>query len=199
MPSFGLFRKQKEQDNKTTSTIAPSSSSSSLSKREDEVVAVGQVAKNVQETKAEQISAEALAALAVEEKAEGASVGKESSPSELLGKEDKEVVDQKVFGEKLYLKAMPLRDTLDLEGIKAEVEEGNILILRITPLASKSIEAVKSAVNELYIFAESIGGDIARLGEERVVICPKNVKIWREKSAFKNSEPSASSLSSTVA
>jgi SepF-like predicted cell division protein (DUF552 family) len=196
MPSFGLFRKQKEQDNKTTSTIAPSSS---LSKREDEVVAVGQVAKNVQETKAEQISAEALAALAVEEKAEGVSVGKKSSPSELLGKEDKEVVDQKVLGEKLYLKAMPLRDTLDLEGIKAEVEEGNILILRITPLASKSIEAVKSAVNELYIFAESIGGDIARLGEERVVICPKNVKIWREKSAFKNSEPSASSLSSTVA
>jgi hypothetical protein len=29
-------------------------------------------------------------------------------------------------------------------------------------------------------FAESIGGDIARLGEERIVICPANVKIWRE-------------------
>jgi SepF-like predicted cell division protein (DUF552 family) len=85
---------------------------------------------------------------------------------------------------------MPLRDTLDLEGIKAEVEDGNILILRITPLASKSIEAVKSAVNELYIFAESIDGDIARLGEERVVICPKNVRIWREKTAFKKSEAS---------
>jgi len=87
---------------------------------------------------------------------------------------------------KTYLKATPLRDISDLEDIKTEIQNGNILILRITPLASKSIEAVKSAVNELYAFTESIGGDIARLGEERVVICPKNIKIWREKTPAKN-------------
>jgi SepF-like predicted cell division protein (DUF552 family) len=89
--------------------------------------------------------------------------------------EDKEVVG------KTYLKAMPLRDLSDLEEIKNEVKNGNVLILRITPLASKNIEDVKLAVNELYEFAESIGGDIARLGEERVVICPQNIRIWREK------------------
>jgi len=89
--------------------------------------------------------------------------------------EDKEAFD------KTYLKAMPLRDLSDLEAIKNEVKNGNVLILRITPLASKSIEDVKHAVNELYEFAESIGGDIARLGEERVVICPQNIRIWREK------------------
>lgn len=82
---------------------------------------------------------------------------------------------------KTYLKAMPLRELADLETIKAEVKNGNIIILRVTPLASKNIEDVKSAVNELYQFAESIGGDIARLGEERVVLCPKNIRIWREK------------------
>ena len=87
---------------------------------------------------------------------------------------------------KTYLKAMPLRELTDLEAIKTEVKNGNILILRITPLASKSIEDVKNAVNELYEFAESIGGDIARLGEERVVICPQNVKIWREKTTVSN-------------
>ena len=94
--------------------------------------------------------------------------------------EDKEVL------EKTYLKAMPLRDLSDLEEIKSEVKNGNVLILRITPLASKSIEDVKRAVNELYEFAESIGGDIARLGEERVVICPQNIRIWREKRQFSN-------------
>jgi SepF-like predicted cell division protein (DUF552 family) len=83
---------------------------------------------------------------------------------------------------KTYLKAMPLRELSDLENIKTEVKNGHIIILRVTPLASKSIEDVKSAVNELYQFAESIGGDIARLGEERVVICPKTIRIWREKS-----------------
>lgn len=87
---------------------------------------------------------------------------------------------------KTYLKAMPLRNLSDLDAIKNEVKNGNILILRITPLASKSIEDVKHAVNELYEFAESIGGDIARLGEERVVICPSNIRIWREKTPVSN-------------
>jgi SepF-like predicted cell division protein (DUF552 family) len=82
---------------------------------------------------------------------------------------------------KTYLKAMPLKELSDIENVKAEVRDGNIIILRITPLAGKSIEDVKTAVNELYQFAEAIGGDIARLGEERVVVCPKTVRIWREK------------------
>ncbi|MEM2104308.1 MAG: cell division protein SepF [Candidatus Bathyarchaeia archaeon] len=82
---------------------------------------------------------------------------------------------------KTFLKAMPLRDLSDLDTVKNEVRSGNILILRITPLANKSIDDVKRAVNELCEFVESLGGDIARLGEERVVVCPPNVKIWREK------------------
>jgi SepF-like predicted cell division protein (DUF552 family) len=82
---------------------------------------------------------------------------------------------------KTYLKAIPLRELSDIEKVKTEVENGNIIILRVTPLANKSIEDVKKAVNELYQFSESVGGDIARLGEERVVICPKSIRIWREK------------------
>lgn len=82
---------------------------------------------------------------------------------------------------KTYLKAMPLKELSDVEKVKSEVINGNIIILRVTPLAGKNIEDVKSAVNELFQFAESMGGDIARLGEERVVICPKSIRIWREK------------------
>jgi uncharacterized protein len=98
---------------------------------------------------------------------------KPAEPAEAPAKDDAVV--------KTYLKAMPLRDLADLEEIKKEVKNGNVLILRITPLASKNIEDVKRAVNDLYEFAESIGGDIARLGEERIVICPQNIRIWREK------------------
>lgn len=85
---------------------------------------------------------------------------------------------------KIYLKAAPLRELSDLDNIKDEVNSGNILILRITPLANRSIEDVKRAVNELCEFADSINGDIARLGEERVVICPSDVRIWREKASI---------------
>jgi SepF-like predicted cell division protein (DUF552 family) len=83
---------------------------------------------------------------------------------------------------KAYLKALPLRTLNDVKVIKQELKSGNILILRVTPLAKKNVEDVKKAVNELYEFTISIGGDIARLGEERVVIVPSFVTIWREKS-----------------
>jgi uncharacterized protein len=94
--------------------------------------------------------------------------------------------ENKETTEKTYLKAMPLRDLADLDSIKAEVKNGNILILKITPLANKSIQDVSRAVNELYAFVEEIGGDIARLGEERVVICPPKIRIWREKTPAQN-------------
>ena len=81
----------------------------------------------------------------------------------------------------IYLKAMPLRSLSDLDTIRSEVESGNILILKITPLASKSIEDIKKAVNELCEFVKAMEGDIARLGEERIVITPPGVRIWREK------------------
>jgi SepF-like predicted cell division protein (DUF552 family) len=97
-----------------------------------------------------------------------------------------EASENKEIIEKTYLKAMPLRDLADLDSIKAEVKNGNILILKITPLANKSIQDVSRAVNELYAFVEEIGGDIARLGEERVVICPPKIRIWREKAPTQN-------------
>jgi len=95
---------------------------------------------------------------------------------------EESVPEQKEPQEKTYLKAMPLKTMADVENVKKEVLNGNIIILRVTPLASKSIDEVKTAVNQLTEFTERVGGDIARLGEERVVICPKNIRIWREKS-----------------
>jgi hypothetical protein len=95
---------------------------------------------------------------------------------------------------KTYLKAMPLKELADVETVKNEVKNGNIVILRVTPLANKNIDDVKTAVNQLYEFAESVGGDIARLGEERVVICPKNIRIWREKTPVSDESVSNGAL-----
>lgn len=81
----------------------------------------------------------------------------------------------------VYLKALPLRDLSDVSLIEKELSDGNILIVRIVPLARKSVDDVKKAVNELRGYAESIKGDIARLGEERIVLTPPTVKIWKGK------------------
>jgi len=86
---------------------------------------------------------------------------------------------------------MPLRSLDDVEVIKHELSLGNILILKITPLARKSVEDVKKAVNELSAFTQSIGGDIASLGEERVVIVPNSIRIWRQESGVSEKAPTA--------
>jgi SepF-like predicted cell division protein (DUF552 family) len=92
---------------------------------------------------------------------------------------------------KAYLKAIPLRTLADVEVIKYELNLGNILILKITPLARKSVEDVKKAVDQLSGFTQSIGGDIASLGEERVVIVPNSVRIWRPESGASKKDSTA--------
>ncbi len=75
-----------------------------------------------------------------------------------------EAIQDRKFDEKgdgILLKALALRS------------------IEVTPLAQKSVDELKSSVEQLYEFATSIGGDIARLGDERVVITPPGVRIWR--------------------
>ena len=128
--------------------------------------------------------------IAAQETANGSTIITQESSEETVATQADQKQDVAEIPSKTYLKAMPLRELSDIEKIKTEVNNGNIVILRVTPLATKSIEDVKNAVNELFQFAESMGGDIARLGEERVVMCPKSVRIWREKTpAPVSSEP----------
>jgi uncharacterized protein len=79
----------------------------------------------------------------------------------------------------VYLKALTLRDISDISAIKEDIKKHMILILRVTPLAQKDVEELRKVVEDLYSYAQSVGGDIARLGEERIVIAPPGVKIWR--------------------
>jgi SepF-like predicted cell division protein (DUF552 family) len=171
MPAFGLFRKQKKQDQQEQTNIKVQETQQAQTAPEEPVQ------ENKPETQA-----------ATSTTPEPQATDTPAEPPATVDEPEAAVVTptQTAPVSKTYLKAMPLRELSDLENIKTEVQNGNILILRITPLASKSIESVKSAVNELYAFAESIGGDIARLGDERVVICPKNIRIWREKAPVKN-------------
>jgi len=81
--------------------------------------------------------------------------------------------------EPIYLKAITLRDISDLQGIKEDARKHIILIIRVTPLAQKDTDNLRKAIDDLYNYVKTAGGDIARLGEERVVITPPNVKIWK--------------------
>lgn len=79
----------------------------------------------------------------------------------------------------IYLKAVTLKSISDVSDIKKDAKKEMIIILRVTPLAHKDVEELRKAIEDLYKYVQSSGGDIARLGEERVVITPPSVKIWK--------------------
>ncbi len=93
----------------------------------------------------------------------------------IMGRKEEKLASQ---GQR-FIKAIPLRAYEDIDVIKAEVRAGNIVITNVAPLAKHNIEDVKRGINELNEYARLIQGDIARLGEERVILTPKSIKIWR--------------------
>jgi len=78
-----------------------------------------------------------------------------------------------------YLKAMTIRDPSDIHGIREDIKRDMILILRVTPLAQKDVAQLRGTVEELYAVAKAAGADIARLGEERIIVAPAGIKIWK--------------------
>ncbi|CAI9830678.1 MAG: cell division protein SepF [Nitrosopumilus sp.] len=78
-----------------------------------------------------------------------------------------------------YLKAMTIRDPSDVHSIREDIKKGMILILRVTPLAQKDVAQLRKVVEDLYGIAKSSGADIARLGEERIIVAPSGVRIWK--------------------
>ncbi len=80
----------------------------------------------------------------------------------------------------IYLKTFTLRNIKDISEIKNDIEKHMILIIRITPLAQKDVDELRIVVEDLYNSVNSFGGDISRLGEERIIITPPDVKIWHK-------------------
>lgn len=78
-----------------------------------------------------------------------------------------------------YIKAISLKDSKDINNIIEDINNGIVLIVRITPLAEKSLDELKEVIDSIYEFIKNIDGDIARLGEERIIITPPSVKILR--------------------
>jgi hypothetical protein len=78
-----------------------------------------------------------------------------------------------------YLKAITIRDPSDLHTIKEDIKKDMILILRVTPLAQKDVDKLRKVVEELYTIAKNANADIARLGEERIIVTPPGIKIWK--------------------
>jgi len=78
-----------------------------------------------------------------------------------------------------FLKAITIRDPSDIHSIKEDIKKNMILILRVTPLAHKDVDKLRKVVEDLYTIAKNSNADIARLGEERIIVTPPGIKIWK--------------------
>ena len=83
-------------------------------------------------------------------------------------------------GVKLYIKTSELTGLYDVPELKKEIYAGNILILDIS-LARQDRVLVEKAIKDLKLAAFDVGGDIAGIGDDLVVIAPEGIRIERKK------------------
>lgn len=78
-----------------------------------------------------------------------------------------------------YVKVCKLKGFADIDISARELSDGNIVIVDIKPLADRSANELKHAVDEMKDICVSMGGDIAGLTEYHLILTPPNVKIER--------------------
>ena len=83
-------------------------------------------------------------------------------------------------GVKLYIKTSELTGLYDVPELKKEIYAGNILILDIS-LARQDRVLVEKAIKDLKLAAFDVGGDIAGIGDDQVIIAPEGIRIERKK------------------
>jgi hypothetical protein len=83
-------------------------------------------------------------------------------------------------GVKMYIKTAELTGLYDIPELKKELYAGNILFLDIS-LARQDKGLVEKAIKDLKSAATDIGGDIAGIADNQVIVAPSGVRIERKK------------------
>ncbi len=84
------------------------------------------------------------------------------------------------FPAKMNIKVAELHRYEDLGDLTSYVYGGNILILDFTPIAKDNL-ALRRITNELRAVSRDVGGDLAGVSKNLLIITPEGVKIDRTK------------------
>jgi SepF-like predicted cell division protein (DUF552 family) len=79
-----------------------------------------------------------------------------------------------------YIKPIALQQQTDVELIKKELSSHNIVLLNISEMAKRP-NTLKGIIDELKVYSDRQGGDIARIDEDKVLITPAKIKIIKTK------------------
>jgi len=85
--------------------------------------------------------------------------------------------------EPIFIKSMDLQSVIDVQDIANELQDGNVVIVDITPMLDEDPAELKRAVDQLKGISQGIGGDVGRLSESKIIATPKFVRIQFKKPA----------------
>ena len=84
------------------------------------------------------------------------------------------------FPAKMKIKVAELHRYEDLGDLTNQVYGGNILLLDFTPIANDTL-TMRRITNELRAVSRDIGGDLAGVAKNMLIVTPEGVKVDRTK------------------
>ncbi len=87
--------------------------------------------------------------------------------------------ESRFIGPERYLKVFKLKGFVDVDAAARELGDGNIVIMDIKPLAERSMNELRHAVDEMKDLCVSMGGDIAGISEYHLIMTPPTIRIER--------------------
>lgn len=107
-------------------------------------------------------------------------LGKDMDLEEYMDTDELEGVDILHEGADRFVKPIALESESDVSVVENELSRGNIILLNFTPL-SKQQTRLKNAIGELKSYTTKINGDVARIGNETLILTPEGIKIVKRK------------------
>lgn len=99
---------------------------------------------------------------------------------EFLNKLDKEE-DLTPEDADAFVKPIALNDEKDVDVVLKEVKAGNLVLLNIGALSKRNAIQLRDFVTKIKNEALSLDGDIARVSEDKILVTPHRVKIYKKK------------------
>lgn len=87
--------------------------------------------------------------------------------------------ESRIHGPTRYVRVCKLKGFADVDKATRELSAGNVVVLDIKPLAERSMNELRHAVDEIKDIVISMGGDIAGLTDYQLIITPPTMKIQR--------------------
>jgi SepF-like predicted cell division protein (DUF552 family) len=80
----------------------------------------------------------------------------------------------------IYIKSVDLESLSNIQQVSGELERGNIVIAYIGRMQYGQNRELRRVVDQLRGVCRTIGGDIAQLGQDYIVVTPPFVKIYKK-------------------